>query len=122
VLRAHLFDRLIAATVMTRPPSDNSADFFRPRSRYDPIDIERWLRFLAGNMDRWGTKEFDWARDVPALTTPAHPERIANRLTLIVTAVRAYVDVVLAQRRPSVFRWPCFHLCLPVLRALLSGN
>lgn len=97
-LRAHLFDQLIAATVMTRPPSDNPADFFRPRSQYDPNDIERWLRFLAGNLDRWGTKDFDWARDAPALTAPAHPERIADRLTLIVTAVRAYVDVVLAQR------------------------
>ncbi|MEV6350773.1 NACHT domain-containing protein [Actinoplanes sp. NPDC051851] len=97
-LRTHLFDRLVAATVMTRPPSNDPADFFRPRRQYDPTDVERWLRFLAGNLDRWGSKDFDWARDVPALTAPAHPERIADRLTLIVTAVRAYVDVVSAQR------------------------
>jgi hypothetical protein len=70
-LRRHLFDRLIPASVAARPPSDRPADLFRPRLSYDPADVDRWLRFLASNLDRLETRDFDLAWDVPALAGPA---------------------------------------------------
>jgi hypothetical protein len=66
-MRKHLFDRLISACIQARPPSDNPANLFRPRKQYEPADVERWLRFLAENLDRWDTRDFDWARDIPSL-------------------------------------------------------
>lgn len=77
-LRAHLFDRLIDALVTTRDPSIDPADPFRPRRRYDPIRVRRWLGYLAHHVSRTtnddaitGTRHFAWwrlARDTHALT------------------------------------------------------
>jgi hypothetical protein len=70
-LQAHLFDQLVQACVAARTPSDDPKDLFRPRNKYDPRDVERWLRFLAANLDRWGSRDFDWIQDVHRLTGPA---------------------------------------------------
>lgn len=69
-LRAHLFDRLVAASISARPPSSDPAQLFRPRHEYGPEEVEAWLRFLAQNLDRWKRRDYDWARDTAALAAP----------------------------------------------------
>jgi len=69
-LRAHLFDQLVAASIKARRSSSDPAQLFRPRHEYDPAQAEDWLRFLAQNLDRWKTRDFDWARDTAALAAP----------------------------------------------------
>ena len=79
-MRAHLFDQLIPASIAARPPSDNPTEPFRPRHRYDPADVKRWLRFLAINLHRWDTRDLDWTRDVPSLAAPVRWPAPAVRL------------------------------------------
>jgi hypothetical protein len=77
-LRAHLFDRLIEALITTRDPSTDPADLFRPRRRYDPTRVRRWLGYLAHHLScttnddaTTGTRDFAWwllARNTHALT------------------------------------------------------
>ncbi|MFL6052248.1 MAG: NACHT domain-containing protein [Actinoallomurus sp.] len=72
-LRAHLFDQLIEALIITREPSTDPADLFRPRRRYDPTRVRRWLGCLAHHLScttnddaTTGTRDFAWwhlARD-----------------------------------------------------------
>ncbi|MBM2614163.1 NACHT domain-containing protein [Actinoplanes sp. LDG1-06] len=77
-LRAHLFDRLVEATLEARPPSDRATDYFRPRNQYKSADVERWLRFLAANLDRRRTRDFDWSVDAPSLTRNSRPYGLAS--------------------------------------------
>jgi hypothetical protein len=79
-LRAHLFDQLIPASVAARPPSGKPTEPFRPRHPYDPAVVDRWLRFLAFNLDRWDTRDFDWTRDVPSLAAPVRWPAASARL------------------------------------------
>jgi hypothetical protein len=77
-LRAHLFDRLIDALITTRDPGTDPADLFRPRRRYDPTRVQRWLGYLAHHLSyttndatTTGTRDFAWwhlARNTHALT------------------------------------------------------
>ncbi len=81
-LRAHLFDRLIPAIVATRLPSARPFDPFRPRQKYAPDDVDRWLRFIATNMNRLETRELDLISDVPLLAAPAlWPARLVRALS-----------------------------------------
>jgi hypothetical protein len=69
-VRSHLFDQLIWACIKARTPSENPSDLFRPRNEYEAEDVQRWLRFLAANLDHWGTRDFDWTTDPRALARP----------------------------------------------------
>lgn len=66
-LRAHLFDRLIEALIVSRPPSDDPAEPFRPRRTWDPARVRRWLGHLAYHLNhlptadgQTGTRDFAW--------------------------------------------------------------
>jgi hypothetical protein len=99
-LRAHLFDQLIRAGIETRPPSDNPSDMFRPRHEYEPAQVERWLRFLAANMDRWQSRDFDWAEDAAALAPPApRIQRFAVRIGRRVVALRRWASRLITRDR-----------------------
>jgi hypothetical protein len=99
-VRAHLFDQLIRACIQARPPSNKPTDVFRPRNRYEPEDVERWLRFLATNLERRGTRDFDWTRDVavlaPPVRWPADATAVSSRWAPV---VRAKISPILADLR-----------------------
>lgn len=98
-MRAHLFDRLVEACVRARPPSDNPTDVFRPRNSYDPRDVQRWLAFLAVNLDRWGTHDFDWTRDVPKLApTTRWPHACARIVQVAAPEIEEGADRTVAGR------------------------
>ncbi|WP_433258539.1 NACHT domain-containing protein [Streptosporangium sp. CA-135522] len=65
-LRTHLFDRLAAAVIATRPsgdrpPAGHPEEQLLPRRRYDPADVERWLGFLADFLTRKArTRDLAW--------------------------------------------------------------
>jgi NACHT domain len=100
-VRAHLFDQLIWVCIQARPPSDKPTDLFRPRNQYDPQDVDRWLRFLAANLDRWETRDFDWARDTRNLTRPVRwPVTLGGFLARWMPIVVEKIDKVLAGRAP----------------------
>ncbi|WP_283139291.1 NACHT domain-containing protein [Rhizohabitans arisaemae] len=86
-LRAHLFDRLIPALIEARPPSDNPADLFRPRRSYDPVQVRRWLGYLARTMTRpptggEPTRDFAWWRLARATQAFTIPTRLAVGLVI----------------------------------------
>lgn len=111
-MRAHLFDELIWACIQARPPSDNPTDLFRPRHSYDPEDVERWMRFLAANLDRWDTRDLDWTRNVGALAAPVRwPAPAARLLHRWVPVAEQRIEQLLGYRR---WMW------LPLLVAVLG--
>jgi hypothetical protein len=64
-LRAHLFDQLIPALITARPPANDRVELFRPRRRYDPDQVRRWLGYLAHHLTHLGdgttgTRDFAW--------------------------------------------------------------
>ncbi|NUR90342.1 MAG: hypothetical protein HOY71_40220, partial [Nonomuraea sp.] len=65
-LRSHLFDRLAAALIATRPPAgkpygDDPQEQLLPRRSYDADDVERWLGFLAGFLtEKAKTRDLAW--------------------------------------------------------------
>jgi RecA/RadA recombinase len=64
-LRSHLFGRLTAAVITTRPPSNDSSDHFRPRRRYDPERVQTWLGYLACHLELISATEgFAGTRDL----------------------------------------------------------
>jgi NACHT domain-containing protein len=120
-LRAHLFDQLIRACVEARPPSDNPADLFRPRNEYDPADVERWLRFLATNMSRLESRDFDWAEDTVELAPPApRVERFTCRLGERIESVRRWSRRLVARDRRFI-AVPVTLILLTLLGPLLGG-
>jgi hypothetical protein len=99
-MRTHLFDRLVAASIAARPPSDRPGDLFRPRRRYERADAERWLRFLAANLDRWDSSDLDWTQDVRDLSaTSEGPGRAATVLSDRLTSLLRLVRPVLRTHR-----------------------
>ena len=75
-LGAHLFKHLTSALIAARQPSRDPTDYSRPRRRYDPEDVARWLGYLARYLtyprdrDRPRTPDLVWsclyeADDVP---------------------------------------------------------
>lgn len=46
-LQAHLFEGLIPALIESRDPSSDPDDVFRPRHKWDPEDVRRWLSYMA---------------------------------------------------------------------------
>ncbi|RSN18744.1 hypothetical protein DMH25_00340 [Streptomyces sp. WAC 01325] len=60
VLRAHLFDHLIPATLATRPPSDDPARPFQPRRRWKPGPTARYLGLLAERLEARHTHDIAW--------------------------------------------------------------
>ncbi|WP_242895240.1 NACHT domain-containing protein [Actinomadura litoris] len=84
-LQAHLFDRLIPSLIAARPPSDNPAEPFRPRHRYDPDQVRRWLGYLAHHLtsQTTPTHDFAWWR----LAASSRALTLATRLgfTLVIT-------------------------------------
>jgi len=69
-LRAHLFKYLPGALIAARPPSTDPTDYSRPRRRYDPEDVARWLGYLARYLTQRRTPNLVWSRlyeadDVP---------------------------------------------------------
>ncbi|MFI0408689.1 NACHT domain-containing protein [Actinomadura sp. 3N508] len=83
-LQAHLFDLLIPAVITTRPPSDNSAEPFRPRRGHDPAQVRHWLGFLAHHLTTQpatggqGTRDLAWWR----LAATTHTLTPTTRFTL----------------------------------------
>ncbi|MEU8308962.1 NACHT domain-containing protein [Actinomadura sp. NPDC048955] len=61
-LQAHLFDLLIPAVIITRPPSTDPANLFRPRRHHDPAQATRWLSYLAHLLDTVPTRDLAWWR------------------------------------------------------------
>ncbi|MEU4228402.1 NACHT domain-containing protein [Nonomuraea sp. NPDC026600] len=79
-LRSHLFDQLIPALIDTRRPSNEPARHFLPRRHYDPVQVARWLGYIAHHLhhlnrrkrqgqsdrpdrpDETATRELDWSR------------------------------------------------------------
>ena len=64
-LRSHLLDELIPAVLDNRPPiaRPQSADTdspLRPRRRYDPDNVRRWLTTLASELQTAGTRDWLW--------------------------------------------------------------
>jgi hypothetical protein len=115
-LRRHLLDRLIPASVRARPPSDRPADLFRPRLRYEPADVERWLGFLATNLDRRETRDFDLTSDMPALAAPARwPAATVRFLNRWMPVIRTSVAELAGGRR-----WRVIAMGLVVLLALIG--
>ncbi|WP_433327356.1 NACHT domain-containing protein [Spirillospora sp. CA-294931] len=91
-LQAHLFDQIIPTLIDARPPSDNSADPFRPRRRHDPAQVRHWLGYLAhhlttqpapGGHGGQGTRDLAWWR--LAATTHTFTPTTRLRLTLTPT-------------------------------------
>ncbi|MFC6086095.1 NACHT domain-containing protein [Sphaerisporangium aureirubrum] len=98
-LRAHLFDRLIAALIDTRPPSVHPAEPFRPRRRHDPAQMRRRLGYLAHHLthprDADGsprTRDLAWWR--LAHDTRAVTRTIRLALGLVTALVIAAVSSV----------------------------
>lgn len=93
-LQAHLFDQLIPAVITTRPPSDNSADPFRPRRSHDPAQVRHWLGYLARHLTTQpvpggrGTRDFAWWRLASTTRTLTRSTRLALALlTAVVTGL-----------------------------------
>jgi hypothetical protein len=95
-LRSHLLDQLIPALITTRPPSRDPAEPFRPRRTHDPVNVRRWLGYLAHhlahprNPDKTPrTRDFAWwylARHVIAEhRTPKLAAALTFGLTFAVT-------------------------------------
>ena len=95
-LRSHLLDQLIPALITTRPPSRDPAEPFRPRRTHDPVNVHRWLGYLAHhlahprNPDKTPrTRDFAWwylARHVIAEhRTPKLAAALTFGLTFAVT-------------------------------------
>lgn len=121
-LRSHLFDRLVEATITARPPSDSPADFFRPKRQYETADAERWLRFLAVNLDRRDTRDFDWSRDVPALARTVRPDRLTHLVDRAATVTKTYVDELLSRTPRQALPLIVPPLAVAVLIILLLGR
>ncbi|WP_123962288.1 NACHT domain-containing NTPase [Streptomyces sp. TLI_185] len=51
-LRGHLFDELIPKVLEPPLHEDAVPDWLRPRHHHHPVDVRRWLGFLADCMDR----------------------------------------------------------------------
>lgn len=91
-LRAHLLDELIPALIDSRPPSEDPAEIFRPRNRYDPDRVRHWLGHMARHLSelrvadgRVGTRDFAWwhlARDTGVITPKV---RLAAGLVVLFT-------------------------------------
>ncbi|MEU6040580.1 hypothetical protein ABZ801_34785 [Actinomadura sp. NPDC047616] len=101
-LQAHLLDQLIPALIDARPPSDNSAEPFRPRRRHDPAQVRHWLGYLAhhlttqpatGGHGGQGTRDLAWWR--LAATTHTFTPTTRLRLTLTTTLTTALTIVLI---------------------------
>lgn len=57
-LRIDLLDQLIPTVIRTRPPVRRSDDPLRPRRRWDPDDVRRWLALFAQHLH--GTRDLLW--------------------------------------------------------------
>ncbi|MEV6298427.1 NACHT domain-containing protein [Actinoplanes sp. NPDC051861] len=88
-MQAHLFEVLVAACITARQPSADPAQLFRPRHEYSPLAVEAWLRFLAQNLRRWETSDFDWARHTADL---AEPPRSIGALVAAAERISSAVD------------------------------
>ncbi|WP_214327461.1 NACHT domain-containing protein [Nonomuraea sediminis] len=104
-LRAHLFDRLIAALVESRPPSTRPGDLFRPRRHHDPDQVRHALGYLARHLTyprnpdgSPRTRDLAWWRlagDTHAVTRTI---RLVLALTFaLVTATLSVIAVGLAE-------------------------
>ncbi|RSN69760.1 hypothetical protein DMH08_07785 [Actinomadura sp. WAC 06369] len=86
-LQAHLLDQIIPALITTRPPSDNSAEPFRPRRRYDPAQVHHWLGYLAHHLTTQpatggqGTRDLAWWRLAATTNTFTAATRLFVALT-----------------------------------------
>ncbi|MCY1144687.1 NACHT domain-containing protein [Actinoplanes sp. Pm04-4] len=121
-LRSHLFDRLIEATITARPPSDSLADLFRPKRQYETADAERWLHFLAVNLNRHDTRDFNWTRDVPALARAVRPGRITHLIEGAASVTKTYVDELLSRSPRRALPLIVPPLAVAILLILLLGK
>jgi GTPase SAR1 family protein len=57
----HLLDHLVNALITVNPPQDKDDEHpFRPSRAWDPADATRWLAFLAGHLNRIGSRDLAW--------------------------------------------------------------
>lgn len=49
-MQAHLFEKLIPALIEAHDPSSEADDLFRPRHKWKPADVRRWLGYLASQL------------------------------------------------------------------------
>ncbi len=75
-LRSSMLDQLIPALIKARPPSDDPADHFRPRTRLDALATRRYLAYLAFHFQPT-TRDIAWWR---IAGTASHGFRLGVRL------------------------------------------
>jgi hypothetical protein len=81
VLRAHLFEHLIPATIRARTPTRDPVEHFRPRRAWDPDQARLHLAYLARLLTANGTRDLSWWH-LARHTTTTRSQRRRTALTV----------------------------------------
>ncbi|MER6831609.1 NACHT domain-containing protein [Streptosporangium sp. NPDC000563] len=92
-LRTHLFDHLIAAVINSRPPSSDSADYFRPRTAWNPERARDHLAYLARLLRDHNTYDLAWWH-LAQHTVPGTERRRAVRESAVTMGIWGGFTVV----------------------------
>lgn len=119
-LMDNLLDDFVPAIVASRPPSEDGKDPLRPRKRYDPAKVERWLGYLAELTGRRrDSRDFAWwrlARDT-GIWPPVLPF-----LLLPAVALGAVLGRVLLEQNHELRLLDIGNAAVFVVIALASGH
>ena len=121
-LRAHLFDRLVEASLQARPPSKDAADHFRPRRQYRSDEVREWLSFLAVSLHKRSDRDFDWSTDVLLLAEPEPPPWFVGSVDTAVEVARLVVDRVRTKPLPWRLAAGGLTLVMTASVGLLAGR
>ncbi|MEO3808532.1 hypothetical protein ABGB17_05970 [Sphaerisporangium sp. B11E5] len=107
-LRAHMMDHLVPALLQARPPSAEAADHFRPRRRWDPVAVRRYLRYLARVFPPDVTRDIAWwhlARTLPGFRSAAGVATALVNVVLHGLLLGQGMGILVAARL-GAGRWP----------------
>ncbi|WP_186356501.1 NACHT domain-containing protein [Streptomonospora sp. PA3] len=122
LLRKHLWDQLIPATIQTRTPStDPPTEPFRPRKHHNPEQVRDWLSSLAHHLDtiptgegRHGTRDFAWW-ELARHTLPRSAGPMVGILTGLTGGLVTWLVAAFMMTRPM------FLLFFGLLLGLITG-
>ncbi|MGP4113680.1 NACHT domain-containing protein [Streptomyces sp. 4N509B] len=117
----HLLDALVPTVFAGQPVA--SGDRHDPPRRWSPRSAQRWLRYLAGHLERRGTTELAWWRlhlaALPSLLVL--PALVALGLAVSAAGSRLTAWYRDEQSQGSRWEWQEFTFTSEITTALLSG-